>query len=88
MIWNVPPNRHLKFLETGSITKMNNGWTVIIEEDPKTGELILPIPDDLLVQMEWGEGDELVWEETEMWESHGEYPGYTLRKRYENESRD
>lgn len=65
---------------------MNNSWTVIIEEDPKTGELILPIPDDLLVQMEWGEGDELVWEETEMWESHGEYPGYTLRKRYENES--
>ena len=53
-------------------------WTVIIEEDPKTGELILPIPNDLLVEMEWVEGDELVWEETE-------YPGYTLRKRYNNE---
>ena len=65
-----------------------NTWTVTVEEDPKTGELILPIPDDLLVQMGWAEGDELVWEETEMCEDHGEYPGYTLRKRYENESRD
>lgn len=64
---------------------MNDKWLVTVEEDPSTGELILPIPDSLLQKMEWGNGDTLVWEETEMWEEHGEYPGYTLRKRYDNE---
>jgi hypothetical protein len=59
---------------------MSDSWTVTVEEDPKTGELILPIPDDLLVQMGWAEGDELVWED------HDEYPAYILRRRHENES--
>ena len=45
------------------LLEMSDSWTVTVEEDPKTGELILPIPDDLLVQMGWAEGDELVWEE-------------------------
>lgn len=26
-------------------------------EDPKTGELILPIPDELLIEMGWSEGE-------------------------------
>ena len=64
---------------------MSDSWTVTVEEDPKTGELILPIPDDLLVEMGWSEGDTLVWEETLMCEEHGEYPGFTLRKKYDNE---
>ena len=64
---------------------MDNSWTVILEEDPKTGELILPIPDDLLVEMGWGEDDILIWEETLVCEDHGEYTGYILRKKYDNE---
>lgn len=40
-------------------------WTVQLEEDPNTGELILPIPSELLSQMGWIEGTELFWEETE-----------------------
>ena len=60
-------------------------YIVRLEEDPKTGELILPIPDELLVQVGWSEGDELIWEETLLCEEHGEYPGYTLRKKEVND---
>lgn len=34
-------------------------WTVIIEEDPTTGDLFLPLPADLLVMQGWIEGDTL-----------------------------
>ena len=40
---------------------MNNNWTVALEEDPETGELILPFPPDLLKQAGWKEGDSLLW---------------------------
>lgn len=36
-------------------------WTVIIEEDSSTGELILPLPSDLLTLQGWREGDTLNW---------------------------
>ena len=34
-------------------------FEVITQEDPETGELILPIPPELLQQMGWQEGDKL-----------------------------
>lgn len=34
-------------------------YEVILSEDPDTGELILPIPPELMQQMNWTEGDEL-----------------------------
>ena len=34
-------------------------FEVITQEDPETGELILPIPPELMNQMGWKEGDEL-----------------------------
>jgi hypothetical protein len=34
-------------------------YEVILQEDPDTGELILPIPPELLSQMGWKEGDNL-----------------------------
>lgn len=58
----------------------------VVNVEEKNGELILPIPYELLTEMCWKVGDVLVWEETEICEDHGEYPGYTLRKRYENEN--
>jgi hypothetical protein len=39
-------------------------WTVKVEQDPDTGELVLPLPADLLSQMGWIEGTDLFWEET------------------------
>ena len=38
-------------------------YTVRLEEDLETGDLILPIPDDVLNQMGWDIGDTLLWEE-------------------------
>jgi hypothetical protein len=34
-------------------------YEVITQEDPETGELILPIPPELMKQMGWSEGDTL-----------------------------
>ena len=36
-------------------------YTVTLEEDPDTGDLLLPFPDELLERMGWVEGDTLVW---------------------------
>ena len=38
---------------------MTNTWTVTLEE--ADGDLILPLPVDLLSQMGWSEGTELFW---------------------------
>ena len=39
----------------------NQSWTITVEEDPETGELVLPLPADLLVMQGWIEGDVLEW---------------------------
>ena len=36
-------------------------WTMTIEEDPKTKELILPFTDEILEAVGWKEGDVIVW---------------------------
>lgn len=40
---------------------MDKIWTVTLEEDPETGELILPFPEDMLEEAGWREGDVLEW---------------------------
>ena len=36
-------------------------WTITVEEDPETGECILPFPEDFLAEASWKEGDTLNW---------------------------
>lgn len=36
-------------------------YEVITQTDPETGDLILPLPPELLAQMGWQEGDALDW---------------------------
>lgn len=36
-------------------------WTVTVEEDPETGDLILPLPLEVLKLQGWVDGDELEW---------------------------
>ena len=36
-------------------------WTVTLEEDPDTGDLIMPIPQEVLDLQGWSEGDTLEW---------------------------
>lgn len=42
---------------------MKTQWIITVEEDPETGELILPFPVDFLTQQGWKDGDELEWED-------------------------
>jgi hypothetical protein len=42
-------------------TNKTNSWTVALEEDPKTGDLILPFTPDMLAQVGWDFGDVLNW---------------------------
>jgi hypothetical protein len=48
---------------------MTNKWTVTLEEDPSTGDLIMPFPPELLAQIGWDYGDILVWTEAD----HGSF---------------
>ena len=41
-----------------------NNWTITVEQD-ENGELILPLPVDLLSQMGWSEGTDLFWVDNE-----------------------
>jgi hypothetical protein len=43
------------------MTTNPNSWTVHVEEDKETGELVLPLPVDMLSQMGWSEGTDLFW---------------------------
>jgi hypothetical protein len=37
-------------------------WIVELEEDPGTGDLVMPFPPELLTELGWGVGDTLTWE--------------------------
>lgn len=38
-------------------------WTIKLEEDPETGDLVLPLTPDILNQVGWDFGDTLIWED-------------------------
>ena len=38
-------------------------WKVTLQQDPVTGELVLPFTPDMLSQVGWDFGDTLVWED-------------------------
>ena len=37
----------------------NSRYEVITQEDPETGDLIIPLPPELLKELGWSEGDEI-----------------------------
>jgi hypothetical protein len=47
------------------LSNITNKWTVTLEEDPETGDLVMPFPPELLAQVGWDYGDVLVWTEAE-----------------------
>ena len=55
-------------IKTGETT-----WIVTLEEDPDTGELIMPLPTEALAAQGWNIGDLLTW-------SVDESGAITLRK--------
>lgn len=42
--------------------KKETTWIVALEEDPETGDLIMPIPQDILDSQGWKVGDTLDWD--------------------------
>jgi len=36
-------------------------WTITLEEDPETGDLVLPFTDEILQTVGWKEGDVVEW---------------------------
>jgi hypothetical protein len=47
------------------LNNTTNKWTVTLEEDLKTGDLVMPFPPGLLAQVGWDYGDVLIWTEAE-----------------------
>jgi hypothetical protein len=41
----------------------NKNWVITVEKDEETGDLILPLPQDLLESKGWKTGDVLVWKD-------------------------
>lgn len=39
----------------------NKSWSVYLQTDPKTGDLILPLTDEMSAELDWSLGDTLVW---------------------------
>ena len=40
-------------------------WTIELQDDPETGDLILPFPEDMLEETGWKEGDVLDWKDNQ-----------------------
>ena len=36
-------------------------YTITLEEDPETGDVVLPFPPEVLEELGWVEGDTLLW---------------------------
>ena len=42
-------------------SSVNKTWSVYLETDPKTGDLILPLTDEITANLGWEVGDTLEW---------------------------
>jgi hypothetical protein len=40
---------------------MTSRWTITLEEDPETKELVLPFTEEILNTVGWKTGDTIVW---------------------------
>ena len=45
--------------------KSETTWIVELEEDPETGDIIMPLPDELIESQGWAIGDVLEWDVNE-----------------------
>jgi hypothetical protein len=59
---------------------MSKIYSAAVQEDAE-GNAFIEIPPELLKQLDWNEGDDLVWDETEVCEDDGEFKGVVLYKK-------
>jgi hypothetical protein len=62
-VWCTDKNewRSFKVANVQNVVPITKSWTVTLEEDPETGDLILPFTDEMLEEVGWQEGDVLEW---------------------------
>ena len=62
-VWCTDKNewRSFKIANVQQITPIHKTHIVTLEEDPETGDLILPFTDEILQEAGWAEGDTLEW---------------------------
>ena len=60
--------------------KMNKTYRATVQEDAE-GNAFIELPSELLKQLDWNEGDDLVWDETELCDDDGEFKGAVLYKK-------
>ena len=61
---------------------MSKTYTVTVQEDAE-GNAFIELPPELLSQLDWNEGDDLVWDETEICDD-GKFKGAVIFKMNEN----
>ena len=59
---------------------MNKTYRATVQEDAE-GNAFIEFPPELLKQLDWNEGDDLVWDETEVCEDTGEFKGAVIYKK-------
>lgn len=64
-VWSLENSawRAMRVMNIQKVKLLPDSWTVTVEEDPETGEIILPLPPDMLAAAGWKDGDTLEWEE-------------------------
>lgn len=62
-VWSLESSawRAMRTMNVKRVKLIPTSWTAEIQEDPETGEFILPLPEDLLKMNNWTEGTELDW---------------------------
>ena len=64
---------------------MSKIYRATVQEDAD-GNAFIELPPELLTQLGWIEGDDLVWDETEICDDDGEFKGLVLYKKSENKA--
>ena len=59
---------------------MSKIYRATVQEDEE-GNAFIELPPELLKQLDWNEGDDLVWDETELCDDDGEFKGAVLYKK-------
>ena len=62
---------------------MNKPYTATVQEDAE-GNAFIELSPELLKQLDWNEGDDLVWDETEICDVDGEFKGAVIYKKIKN----
>ena len=68
-------------MSTKRVSQVEESSTLVVQEDPDTGDLFIELPQRLLKQLGWNEGDDLQW----IQDANG---NWTVKKVEEDEDED